>query len=313
MSTLQGPSKRVDVAFVTINYNTKALVEQLVDFLETATVPFTYSVTVVDNNSTDGSLDEIAKNPDILLIRNDQNVGYGRAANMGVRASQSDYVCVLNTDVILNERALTAMWRYLEENRTVGGCSPVVRYDNGQIQGFTFSFSPRVGAYDFLAKLHGKLMKLLFTFSRRPIRVDGIKGALLFLRRAYIEDDTLFDEDFFFYFEDTDLAYRWYLKGYPSVVLPTESIIHLGGKSSSSILSTQYYESFNLYRAKHCGDDSARNSMQADLDRIGRKVALYRLLGLVWPSSGVRWKLRHYRECLHVLNKEHRPGGTDRT
>ena len=130
----------VDVAFITINYNTKALVEDLINSLMGANLPFSYSLTVVDNNSSDGSMDAISRNPRVRIIHNDRNLGYGVAANQGVVATKSRYVCVLNTDLILNNGALAAIWRFMEENETVGVCTPVVRYSDGRMQGFFLNF-----------------------------------------------------------------------------------------------------------------------------------------------------------------------------
>jgi GT2 family glycosyltransferase len=297
----------VDVAFITINYNTKALVEKLIDFLLQARLPYSYSITVVDNNSSDGSLDAISSHPQVHIIRNDRNLGYGTAANLGVRATKSRYVCVLNTDVILNAEALTALWNFMEGNEKAGMCTPVVRYGDGRVQLFFFKFSLLFCYWEFLAKFWTKLLKLRLACSRRPMKIDGITGALLFLRRSYIDNDALFDEDFFFYFEDTDLARRWKRRGYASYALPCHSIIHLGGQSGKGRNNSLYYSGKYLFLRKHYGERHTQRIRNIDVWRIARKVHSYRLLSLVCPTKHTMRKLSSYRDYQRGITSEHRP------
>lgn len=295
---------KVDVAFVTINYNTKALVEALVNFLLCMEVPFSYSITVVDNNSSDGSLDTIGNNPRVQIIRNNGNLGYGVAANRGVRATNSRYICVLNTDVILNTEALNALWRFMEDNGTAGMCTPVVRYNDGRMQLFFFKFSLLFCYGEFLAKLYAKLLKLRIANSRRPVKIDGITGALLFLRRSHVTDNTLFDEDFFFYFEDTDLAYRWNKSGYAAYALPEHSIIHLGGQSGKGRNNSLYYSGKYLFLRKHYGAANAERIRLIDYWKIARKVVSYQILSLVFPTKQIKRKLASYRDYMAILRSE---------
>ena len=165
----------------------KELVEGLIDFLLRAQLPFSYSITVVDNNSSDGSLDTIGCYSKVMIIRNDRNLGYGVAANRGVRATKSRYICVLNTDVILNTGALTALWRFMEDNETTGMCTPVVTYKDTRIQVFFFKFLLPMYYGEFLAQMYTKFIKMLLPHLRNPLKIDGIAGALLFLRRSYCD------------------------------------------------------------------------------------------------------------------------------
>ena len=303
------PHQAVDVAFITVNYNTRALLEALVNFFRHSTLPFSWSLTVVDNASSDGSLEFMDSCPDVATIQNAENIGYGRAMNRGVAATRSRYVCALNTDVILNVEALTALWRFLEDNGTAGMCTPVVRYNDGRMQLFFFNFSLLLYYGEFLGKLYAKLMKLRIACSRRPVRINGITGALLFLRRSYIDDNTLFDEDFFFYFEDTDLACRWEKKGYASYALPRYSIIHLGGQSGKGRNNSLYYRGKYLFLRKHYGEGHAHRIKALDYWKITRKVITYRLLSLICPTGQVRRKLASYRDYRQELSSTCRPEG----
>ena len=294
----------VDVAFITINYNTRELLNSLVDFLDRAEFPFTYSITVVDNNSSDGSLESLADGPQVRIVANGENLGYGAAANRGVNATNSRYVCVLNTDVILNREAITALWNYLEDHPSTGMCTPIVTYKDNRIQVFFFKFQLLMYYGEFLAQMYTKYIKLLLPHARQPLKIDGIAGALLFLRRSFIAGEALFDEDFFFYFEDTDLAYRWKKQGFASYILPDHRIIHLGGQSGKGRNQTLFYAGKYRFLRKHYGPAHAERIKRIDYWNIKRKVFSYQILSLIVPSMKIKQKLASYQNYLAALNSE---------
>ncbi|HQB40008.1 MAG TPA: glycosyltransferase, partial [Deltaproteobacteria bacterium] len=106
---------RYDITFVTVNYNTRDLVREMLNFFRSASLPFSHALVVVDNNSTDGSHEFLTAQDDLLYIPAGENLGYGRAINRGIQASDSRYICVLNTDVVLNGACLTRLWEFMEQ------------------------------------------------------------------------------------------------------------------------------------------------------------------------------------------------------
>ena len=297
------PSERpTHVAFIIVNYNTRPLLEELVKFFRAAPLPFSHGLTVVDNASTDGSREFLASCPDVAVVLNAKNVGYGRAMNRGIAASRSKYVCLLNTDVILNAGALIALWRHLESHPQTGVSSPRICYPGGRTQGFIFcdGIAPHYSA--FLGKLQAKRQKLRIERAQEPLRVDGFLGAFLFLRRELCPDGKLFDEDFFFYFEDTDLARRLAKRGVRCDVLPKQSVVHLGGQSTSVRNGIQYYRSKYLYVRKHYGPRHAAMLQALDRFRIRRKVLSYCLLKAISRSETIRGKLELYCSILATFD-----------
>src|SRR6266571_3173577 len=123
-----------DVVFVIVSYNTRRLLEELFNFFAGIALPFSYSLIVVDNNSTDGSKEYLRQQKHVTVIQNEENIGYGQAMNRGIAASESSYVAVLNTDLILNGEALTALWNYLESHSDVGICAPLICNADGTLQ-----------------------------------------------------------------------------------------------------------------------------------------------------------------------------------
>ena len=284
----------VDIAFITVNYNTLPWLMRLADFFRDLAVPFSFSFHVVDNGSRDGSQEFLRARREIHLLEVGENIGYGCAINRGVSATASTYVCVLNTDVILNREALVALWRFLEARPEVGICAPRITYEDGRDQGMVFRrslFSHYVPGY---AKVRARWVKREISGGTAPLRVDGVQGAFFLVRRSSIPPPSLFDEDFFFFHEDTALAHKLKDGGIPCFVLPTATIIHAGGQSRSAESVALFYSSKYLYLKKFYGPRHARAIYLLDRARILRKWFLYSLLSLGTTSELIRSKQRYY-------------------
>lgn len=291
----KSPATPVDIAFITVNYNTLECVKNLTNFFSDLDVPFTFSFTVADNNSTDGSREFLQSRPEIKYLQTNENLGYGRGINRGVAATTSKYVCVMNTDVILNRGALVNLWRFLEEHPEVGVCAPRITYEDGRHQGMVFKAS-LFGIYaNWFAKLLASYQKRRIARATVPLRVDGVMGAFFLIRRSVIPQPALFDEDFFFFYEDTALAHTLKNNGVTCFIVPGAAIIHLGGKSGSANSISAFYESRNLYLKKFYGSLHARAIYFMDRARIVRKWIIYSLLSRLTASERINSKRRYYK------------------
>jgi GT2 family glycosyltransferase len=285
----------VDIAFITVNYNTLKYVSQLAAFFNILDAPFTFSFTVVDNRSSDGSQEFLQSQPHIQYVQSGGNIGYGRAINRGVAATSSKYVCVTNTDVILNRDALVKLWRFLEERQDAGVCAPRITYEDGRDQGMTFQPSLFSCYANWYAKALSRYLKLKIKRATAPLRVDGVLGAFFLIRRSAIPTPTLFDEDFFFFYEDTALAHTLLNAGVPCFILPDATIVHIGGQSRSAGSVSFFYESKYLYLKKFYGPLHAKAIYFLDRARILRKLSLYSLYSVITNSESVKSKQRYYK------------------
>ena len=285
----------VDIAFITVNFNTLDLVGKMVSFFSGLQSPFTFSLTVVDNNSTDGSQEFLASCSKIHYIQAGRNIGYGPAINLGVAATDSKYICAANTDVILTPHALTALWQFMQTNSDVGVCAPRLTYADGRDQGMIFRDSLFSHYAEWYAKLSASRAKSKVAKARSPVRVDGVMGAFFLIRRSVIPSPPLFDEDFFFFYEDSALSHSLKNKEVPCFVLPNVSIVHLGGKSRSEASVSLFYKSKYLYLRKFYGSFHARAVHLLDRLRIFRKWLFYSALLPVISSDGVKSKQSHYK------------------
>jgi GT2 family glycosyltransferase len=290
----------VDVAFVTVNYNTRQLVEELAVFFRTTPLPFSHSLVVVDNASNDGSHEYLSAQKDIVYIPAGENLGYGRAINRGIRATDSRYVCVLNTDVVLSGDALTKLWEFMEMTPDAGVVAPRISNRDGSTQGFIFHKSTLSNVFHLVNKVRTSLLKMKLVRTSLPMRVHGVLGAFFLARRSLAPDGTLFDEDFFFYFEDTDLAHRLFEVGVKCYALPSCSVIHLGGSSTSLEASRLFFKSKHLYLKKHYGRLFADVIKAIDRFRLRMKFFKYSLLASISSSKRVAEKKSYYSAMCSV-------------
>jgi GT2 family glycosyltransferase len=284
-----------DIAFITVNYNTLALVEKLAAFFRNLDAPFTFSFTVVDNDSKDGSQEFLQSRPDIQSLQTGGNIGYGRAINRGVAATDSTYVCVTNTDVILNREALTKLWRFMEDRPESGVAAPRITYQDGRDQGMVVHRSLFSHYANWYAKLLARRSKRKIARGTAPVRVDGVMGAFFLIRRSVILPPSLFDEDFFFFYEDTALAHTLANRSVSCFVVPDAAIVHFGGQSRSESSISSFYGSRYLYLKKFYGAFHARAVYFLDRARIFRKWFFYSLFSLLTSSERIKFKQRYYK------------------
>lgn len=239
----------LDVSIILVNYNTKELTRNCLKSIFEKTIDLNFEVFVVDNNSQDDSVEMIEREfPQVKLIRNEKNLGFGAANNIAIKQSNAKYILCLNTDTILIDNAIKQFFDFMEkaENSSVGACGAYLYNDNNE---FVNSYGPLPNFYNSSAlysivnKIKNKLkLKKIYNNKLKNFEVHFITGADLFIRKSVLDEVGCFNEAFFMYAEDSDLCYRIRRNHYKLIILPYVHIIHLEGKSSST----------NLMLKKHC-------------------------------------------------------------
>lgn len=226
-------------------------------------------VVVVDNASTDGSLDELDTLPvPLTILRNAANRGFGAACNQGAERSQSDYLLFLNPDTMLEPDSLVCPVSFLEMegNRDVGICGIQLVDDHGQIARTCARF-PRP------AYFYQKMLGLDTLFARQfqshfmtewdhseSRRVDQVMGAFFLVRRTLFTDLKGFDERFFVYFEEVDFSLRALQHGAATCYLAGPRAYHKGCGTSEQAKSARLFYSLRSrirYAFKHFRWDAA--------------------------------------------------------
>jgi len=226
---------------------------------------YPYEVIIVDNASTDGTIDIIQNNfAETKLIINNENRGFASANNIGIEKSCGQYILFLNPDTIIQTNALDKLIAFLDENKDVGACGPKLLYGDGKLQPSTRKFPDFYSALyqNTILKNTGLFRKHYRRYRMRNFNfdkqkdVDILMGAAILTRRSIIEKIGPMDESFFMYYEEADLCYRIVQAGWRIVFVPDATIIHLGGKSSDHIpLKTRMMrlKSMLIFFRKHYG------------------------------------------------------------
>jgi len=124
-----------DLSIIIVNWNTKNLLKQCLESIKDHTKKISYEIIVIDNASTDGSADMVETDfPEVILIKNKTNKGYGRANNQGLIRAQGKYVLFLNSDITVNDNCLDEMFDFMEDNPEVGAASCKLTNPDGSLQ-----------------------------------------------------------------------------------------------------------------------------------------------------------------------------------
>ena len=251
---------------VIVNYNVKDYLCQCLHSVERAMQGLSGEVVVVDNASSDGSVEELSSRfPHVTFIANKDNRGFSCANNQAIRQAQSEYVLLLNPDTVVGEDVLLAAVDFMDSHPDAGGVGVRMLTDDGRmawesrrgVPTLMTSFYKMVGLCRLFPKsrVFGKYY-MRYLDENEVNRIEIMSGAFMMLRRQALEEVGLLDETFFMYGEDIDLSYRLLEAGYNNYYLP-RSIVHYKGESTQK---TSFYYVRNFYNAmlifydKHFGE-----------------------------------------------------------
>jgi N-acetylglucosaminyl-diphospho-decaprenol L-rhamnosyltransferase len=248
------PPAAVDLSIIIVNWNTASLLHACLASLATAP-GLAPEIIVVDNASTDGSADSVARDfPHVRLICNTENAGFGRANNQGLRACAGRYALLLNSDTTVKPGALAALVKFMDGHPAAGACSPRLLRPNGIPQPYAFGGDPTLPYLLRRAVNQVIFHRYLHEWASPAVQeVDWVSGACLLARREAIAQAGLLDEAIFMYFEDNDWCLRLRQAGWKIYYYPEAEIIHVGGQSLRQNPSAQaaYARSLKYFYAKH--------------------------------------------------------------
>lgn len=252
------------LSIILVNWNTKDLTRDAIISIFDQTKNIEFEVIVIDNNSSDNSVEMIKKEfPQIILIENKENRGFGRANNQGLAIARGEYIMFLNTDVKVLDGAINILVDYLDMSPSVMMVGPRLLNTDMSFQHACRRNLPNpLNSFFHLFGLvkifkHSQVINSYKQFTADPEvtgPVEAISGAAMLFRRQVYEEIGGFDERFFMYGEDLDFCKRIFDKGWGVVYVSSAKIIHFGGQSSKKrkVQSLRnFYEAMWIYYKKH--------------------------------------------------------------
>jgi len=256
----QAADRQVDVSVIVVSFNTKDLLERCLKSIRQSAGGMAIETIVIDNASVDGSADLVSEQfPDIVLVRNAHNRGFGAAVNQGLRIATGEFILLLNSDALLMNDSLTGLTSYLKANLAVGLTSCRLVDASGATQP---SASDLPNLWMQVASFYG-LKRLVPSWTMRrllnsgigaaivrrlsaghiipqanvsgPVEVEFLSGACLMMRRQVWEGIGDFDENIFLYLEDADWCRRAVQHGWRLAYLPQPVVVHRGGESFKAL------------------------------------------------------------------------------
>jgi GT2 family glycosyltransferase len=234
-------SPRPEISVVLVNWNTRDLLRSCLASVRAHLPPLSHEVIVVDNGSSDGSAEMVAREfPEAQLVQNGENLGFGRANNVAAREARGKAFLLLNPDTVVLDGAIQQLHRFASAQRPEVVAGGRTFFANGALNPGScwgeLSLRSLFCMATGLAQLFPR--SLLFNphalgdWQRDTVREVGVvAGCLLWIRRELWERLDGFDPDFFMYAEDVDLCMRARATGARCMICPDARIVHYAGVS----------------------------------------------------------------------------------
>lgn len=204
-----------DISLSIVTYNNKDIIKTTINsIIKHIENNFNYILYVIDNNSTDGTIDEVTScDGNIAILRNQKNLGFGAGHNIVLDKINSKYHIVVNPDITIVNNVIGDMFKYMEENPDIGLLTPLVKHPDGRIQ-YLCKRNPTVT--DLFIRLvfpnSFKKRQDYFTMKEtgydKPFEVEYATGCFMFFRTEIFKQVKGFDEHIFLYLEDADITRR---------------------------------------------------------------------------------------------------------
>ncbi len=291
-------------------WNNRELIANCLQSIYAGTHRTEMEIIVCDNGSVDGSLELLRSlYPEVRVIENGRNLGFGKGNNVGIRASGGDLILLLNQDTIVHDGALDDWVRFAAAHPEAGAFGCQVLNRDGSSQGCARPF-PTIRR-SWIAALYlrslGRLSDAFLSDTYMGWKgdveraIDWQAGCAVLVRAGLLKQLGGFDEQFYFYGEDVDLCHRIWRAGYPILYAPQVRITHLGGESTKNapeIFEIERCRNRYRYFHKYFGKRGARQCRWATLAALTVRYAGYSLIDLARPAESRRHRLRVYRAAL---------------
>jgi N-acetylglucosaminyl-diphospho-decaprenol L-rhamnosyltransferase len=217
-------ASKKNLTIIITTFNSKNVIFQSLSKINFAK----YDVIVVDNHSQDQTIDIIEQNfSQIKLIKLAKNIGYGRANNIALRQTETDFAMILNPDAFILEEDIEAILTLMQKQQEIALAGPLLLQHHPILED------------DRIKQMKIVESNLIDRFDEY-LSVKYIIGAILFLRMSIFKQIGFFDENIFLYYEDDEISWRAIKNGYKAAIIPSAIGFHIGHGSSGGSIRTIY-------------------------------------------------------------------------
>jgi GT2 family glycosyltransferase/glycosyltransferase involved in cell wall biosynthesis/Flp pilus assembly protein TadD len=257
------------VSIIIVTYNSLSDIDRCLSSIQSQTSS-PYEVFIIDNNSTDGTKDYLRGLNGFHVTINDENVGFAKACNQGIKKAKGEYIVLLNPDTAVTNGWSCRMIQHFKDG--IGAVGPVSNYVAG-LQKYEIYKKTDLGNAD-----NNEISHNFYVWNKnRSIETKLLVGFCMMIKRSVMDDVGMLDEDFFLGIEDLEYSWRLRQKGYRLVVATDVFIFHQGQKSFSTVLP-----------------EKNRRITQECQDKLYTKLEAYYGKGQV-PSSQELWGMDWFR------------------
>ncbi len=254
----------MEVSVIIVNYNVEHFLELCLRSVFRCLEGIYSEILVVDNHSSDGSVAMVkSKFPEAIIIENQENTGFSKAKNQGIRHAKGNFVLLLNPDTILPEDSIRNCLDFMRTHPKAGSVGARMLDGSGTFlpeskRGLPtpwVSFCKAFGlSYLFPNSDKFSRYHLSYIPENQTADVDILSGAFMFIRKSALDIAGPLDESFFMYGEDVDLSFRLQKSGFRNFYFPEVSILHFKGESTkrgSISFVRHFYKAMLLFSGKH--------------------------------------------------------------
>lgn len=248
------------LSVIVVNRNTAHLLKKCLEKIYRSNLDCPMEVLVVDNGSSDGSCEIVREHfPRVILIEALTNLGFAKANNLAIARATGDFLALVNTDALLDSDCLGLLLVLMQACPQSGMVGPQLLNSDGSRQ-TSFEAVPTLTTEVFNRSLLKKLFPNRFPGKAHewstPAEVEALIGAVMMIRRSAFQKIKGFDEGFFFFLEETDLAVRLRSAGWTVMHHPRAKAFHLQGATAGKSRTSsriEFYRSRYYFFRKHYG------------------------------------------------------------
>ncbi len=249
----------MDISIIIVTYNVREYISHCLDSIKSSVSELSYEIIIVDNASTDHSVELIKEfYSDVIIVKNSLNLGFSKGCNIGAKQAKGQYLLFLNPDMIIGQDSLMKFYEMAKSKtyRDVFG---------GELYDGSFDYLPE--SKRFFPTISSSLIRLFRIDKMVSIKdyryyhskstdiepVEVLTGALIFIAKSFFNEIGQFSEQYFMYGEDIDLCKRISQYGGQCWLAPQIKVIHFKGESSNYDLNyfRHFYQSLSIYAITH--------------------------------------------------------------